>query len=198
MNCSALILAGGKSSRMGRDKALLELRGATLLAHQIKLVRNLGVKEIFISGRPEVDYAIPGCGVLIDRFQHAGPLAGIERGLDATTASLLLVLAVDMPALRSDFLARLGAICSENCGAVPQINERLEPLVAFYPKAAARCAVEMLSRPPGARTPGPTDFAKVCVREGWAKLVAVTAAEGQQFANLNSLADVRELSRSVL
>ncbi|HEY5345385.1 MAG TPA: NTP transferase domain-containing protein, partial [Verrucomicrobiae bacterium] len=57
MNFSAVILAGGKSSRMGRDKAFLEIGGTTLLARQIGLARELGAAEIFISGRAETDYS---------------------------------------------------------------------------------------------------------------------------------------------
>src|SRR5258705_13766374 len=89
MNFSAVILAGGKSSRMGRDKAWLEAGGQSLLARQIGLVRELGAAEVFISGRADADYSEFGCRVLQDKFPDAGPLAGIERALDATTSPLL-------------------------------------------------------------------------------------------------------------
>jgi molybdopterin-guanine dinucleotide biosynthesis protein A len=57
MNFSAVILAGGRSSRMGRDKAWPKIDSQTLLARQITLVRELGAVEIFIFGRAEADYA---------------------------------------------------------------------------------------------------------------------------------------------
>src|SRR5579862_376258 len=97
MNLSAVILAGGQSSRMGRDKARLEIGGWPLLARQIQLLRKVGVEEIFVSGRPDQDYAEFGCPVLSDRFAEAGPLAGIERALAEASLPWLLVVAVDMP-----------------------------------------------------------------------------------------------------
>ena len=66
MNFGAVILAGGKSSRMGRDKAFLEIGGPSLLARQISLVRDIGAAEIFISGRKGVNYSGFNCCVLTD------------------------------------------------------------------------------------------------------------------------------------
>ncbi len=68
MNFSAVILAGGKSSRMGRDKAWLEFDGQSLLARQIACVRRAGASEVFISGRAGVDYSAFGCPVMEDEF----------------------------------------------------------------------------------------------------------------------------------
>src|ERR1700736_1502651 len=78
MKFSAVILAGGKSSPMGSDKAVAKLDGGTLLARQIQRTRAAGAAEIFISGRPGVDYSLFGSNVLEDKFQDAGPLAGIH------------------------------------------------------------------------------------------------------------------------
>ncbi len=191
---SAVILAGGKSSRMGRDKAWLELGGRTLLARQIELVRNAGATEVFISGRAAVDYSAFRCRVLQDRFQNVGPLAGIERALDEMTAPLLLVLAVDMPEMSGVFLEKLRAVCTENCGAIPQVNGRIEPLAAFYPKASLDLAAEMLSRQrAGSETgaPGPTDFGRECVKGKLATLVEASTVEAGYFTNLNSPEDLR-------
>src|SRR5215471_18172273 len=97
MNLSAVILAGGESSRMGRDKAWVELDGQPLLEHALMTVRSSGISEIFISGRAGTDYSRLRCPVLLDRESGSGPLAGIERALETTQAALTLVLAVDLP-----------------------------------------------------------------------------------------------------
>ena len=144
MNFSAVILAGGKSARMGRDKAWLEVGGQTLLARQTGLAREIGAAEIFISGRADMDYAAFSGRVLLDEFPDAGPLAGIERALDASKSPLLLVLAVDLPAMSAELLRRLAAACSETCGAIPSITGAMEPLAAFYPKIAAGLLVNLL------------------------------------------------------
>lgn len=199
MNFSAIILAGGKSSRMGRDKAWLEVGGKTLLARQIELARMAGASEVFISGRVEADYSVFDGVVLSDHFQSAGPLAGIERGLRAMTTPLLLVLAVDMPRLEVGFLHRLLAASAADCGVIPQLNEHIEPLVAVYPKAALPLAVDLLGRAQmGHKAPGPTDFARRCVAENLARLVSVVATEAIHFTNLNAPEDLRTGNESML
>lgn len=191
---SAVILAGGKSSRMGRDKAWLEMEGTTLLARQIELVRALGAREVFISGRIGVDYAALGCRVLVDRFQNAGPLAGLESALAATSSPLLLVLAVDMPAMSGGLLEKLRACCAAGRGAIPEVNGRIEPLAAFYPKAAGALALAMLEEArAGSQTqaPGPTDLARRCVSENLVELIPGPAAEARYFTNVNSPEELR-------
>jgi len=190
MNFSAVILAGGKSSRMGRDKAWLETGGQTLLARQIGLARETGAAEIFISGRVDADYSAFGCRVLQDEFPDAGPLAGIERALDVAKSPLLLVLAVDLPEMSAEFLRRLAAGCSENCGTVPKLNDGVEPLAAFYPKAAHHLSAASLER--GALAV--KDFAGQCVQFGLARFVELSAGEAKYFANWNSPADLASMT----
>src|SRR5689334_8147321 len=93
MNLSAVILAGGESRRMGKDKAWLEVGGQPLLARALSTVRRAGIKEIFISGRSGTDYSVLRCPVLFDREPGCGPLSGIERALEVASAPLVLVLA---------------------------------------------------------------------------------------------------------
>ncbi len=186
MNFSAVILAGGKSSRMGRDKAWLEVGGRPLLARQVRLARGLGAAEVFISGRTDTDYSAFDCPVLCDRFAGAGPLAGIERALAAATLPLLLVLAVDLPEMDLGLLRRLGAGCAGNIGAIPRVNGKLEPLAAFYPKAAQPLAVALLRNEPRAVS----GFADRCVQSGLARLMELPAGEERYFANWNSPVDL--------
>lgn len=210
-NFSAVILAGGQSRRMGRDKAWLPLDGQSLLARQLELIRQLAPAEIFVSGRADTDYCALGCRVLTDRFANVGPLAGVERALEATTTPLLLVLAVDLPDLTVDFLRRLAVGCVGEAGVVLRHAGHLEPLVAFYPKAAwpvlvglldehisrfpsdrAKTAVSGLSvaREPGARSPSATRFAELCAAAGLVSFMDVSAADARCLVNWNSPADL--------
>jgi molybdopterin-guanine dinucleotide biosynthesis protein A len=189
MKFSAVILAGGKSSRMGQDKAFLETGGQILLARQIQVARETGASEIIISGRADVDYSVFGCKVLQDKFPDAGPLAGIERSLDATKLPLLLVLAVDLPNMSAEFLRRLAVDCTDNSGAVPRLNKNIEPLAAFYPKAV-HPVVETLLR---AGENSAARFAEQCVRAGLARFFEATLSEEENFANWNSPADLHPL-----
>jgi len=186
MNFSAVILAGGQSRRMGCDKAWLPLDGQPLLARQIALARELAPTELFISGRADTDYTSLGCPVLTDEFADAGPLAGIAASLAAASAPLVLVLAVDMPDMTSAMLRRLLERCAAGVGLVPRVNRRVEPLAAFYPKAAALLAVDLLKRQLRAvRT-----FAEQCSHAGLVALHDVEEADWKCFANLNSPIDL--------
>jgi molybdopterin-guanine dinucleotide biosynthesis protein A len=186
MSFSAVILAGGKSSRMGRDKAFLETCGQTLLARQIQLARKTGASEIFISGREGADYSAFGCRVLKDNFPDAGPLTGIERALDAAKSPLLLVLAVDLPEMTVEFLQRLSAGCSETCGVIPKLAGHIEPLAAFYPRAAQSLAETLLC----AEDRAAANFVKQCVQAGFARFVELPAGEAKYFFNWNSPSDL--------
>jgi len=186
MNLSAVILAGGKSSRMGCDKAFLEFEGKTLLERQITLARAAGAGEIFIAGRSGTEYAGFDCLILHDRFQNAGPLAGIERALASASTSHLLVLAVDLPGLQLNFLRRLLSACRENFGAIPRIGSQIEPLAAIYPKITQPLAEKLLRD----RIHRVTSFAGHCVESNLAKFVASSENEQELFANWNSPGDV--------
>lgn len=182
MRFSALILAGGRSQRMGRDKAWLKVAGRPLLARQIELVRQAGADEVFISGRAGADYTAFGCAVLLDHCPEAGPLAGVERGLATSTAPLLLVLAVDLPQMTADFLLRLLMECREETGAAPQMRGKLEPLAAVYPCRAHALAVEHLR----AGKNGMQDFAAAVEQAGGLRRLPVVRGEEEVFFNWNT------------
>jgi molybdopterin-guanine dinucleotide biosynthesis protein A len=141
MRCSAVLLAGGKSSRMGRDKALLELGGRPLWQHQLDTLRQLSPDQLLLSG-PSRD----GIEGIADEVKDAGPLAGIAAALRQSTSSLLVVLAVDLPSMTADFLRSLLAQCEKGRGIVPSSRERFEPLAAVYPFSCASLAADALRR----------------------------------------------------
>ena len=190
MNFSAVILSGGKSSRMGRDKAFLEIRGQSLLSHQLSLAREIGASEIFISGRPDTDYSAFNCRVLIDETPGLGPLAGIASALKAANFPLLLVLAVDMPNMTGEFLKKLFAQCNDGIGAVPVSDEIIEPLAAFYPKSANALVQELRIGASQLKSPGGGEFAKLCVQAGLARFVPLLPGEMELFKSLNLPADL--------
>ena len=191
MNFSAVILAGGKSSRMGCDKAFIELEGQTLLARQIQLVRAAGAVEVFISGQPGVNYSEFGCPVLTDRFHDAGPLAGIHSALAAADSPLMLVLAVDLPGMPADFLRKLAAGCRENTGVVPRVAGNLEPLAAIYPKAALPLATFLLKE----NSFAVKNFAERCEQAALVSFADLPDATAGFFLNCNSPGELKSLRR---
>lgn len=136
---SAVLLAGGRSVRMGRDKALLPHpeTGQTLVLHQLATLRAAGATEVFLSVRAGTDYpSVPADVRRVHDDGTRGPMAGIAAALAACTRPRLLVLAVDLPgvtpALLRQWLARIPA----EHGFVPLGPSGAEPLCALYPQTA--------------------------------------------------------------
>jgi molybdopterin-guanine dinucleotide biosynthesis protein A len=136
---SAVLLAGGKSSRMGRDKAALVVADEPLWRRQLATLVATGADAVFISGPADGPWA--GVECVADDVKDAGPLAGIAAGLRRCASPWLLVLAVDMPAMTADYLRALaGHAARTRAGVVPGIGGRREPLAAIYPRAALAVA----------------------------------------------------------
>lgn len=158
MNFNALILAGGRSTRLGRDKAWLSYGRRSLIAHQIATVQKLKPNQIFISAKKGGNYESLGLPVLYETSPDRGPLAAIEQGLRLSETPLLLVLAVDMPKMEPVVLRRLGQIGRGRLGIVPRLDGKPEPLASFYPTEAARVASLLL----GSGDASVHTFAQIC------------------------------------
>jgi molybdenum cofactor guanylyltransferase len=183
---SAVILAGGASRRMGRDKAWLELDGQPLIALAVEKVRQLGVGEVFISGRAGEDYSALKCPVQHDLAPGCGPLGGIERALHACSSPLLLVLAVDLPRMTAGCLQKLCARCDRLTGIVPKLNGGLEPLAAIYPKRCHVIASDFMARSRHVVR----EFAEACLAERAVRTFHVPRTAAGCFSNWNSPADI--------
>jgi molybdopterin-guanine dinucleotide biosynthesis protein A len=133
----AFILAGGKSSRMGRDKALLEIGGKTLIERAASLCEPL-VAGVTIVGDPQ-RYGSFGWPALADRWPGAGPLGAIATALGASRQQWCLVLACDMPNVCANFLEWILERASKSSAdaIVPETARGLEPLCAVYRAACA-------------------------------------------------------------
>jgi len=133
MEQAGFVLVGGRSSRMGRDKALLPFRGGTLAGHVAAAVAE-AAGSVTLVGDPR-EYGFLGLPVIPDRLRGAGPLAGIQAALDASKAGWNLVVACDMPGVNAGFLARLleAARSTQADCLLPAGRSGLpEPLCAVY------------------------------------------------------------------
>src|SRR5262245_60417147 len=128
----AVLLAGGKSRRMGTDKALLRVGSTPMIARLIREVRQL-TDEVRISAAAENDYASFGVGVIADLHAERGPLAGLHAGLVSTARAFVLLLACDLPGARADWLRRLVAFAPHHDAVIPRTDDgRVHPLCAVY------------------------------------------------------------------
>lgn len=138
-DCSGFVLAGGRSRRMGTDKAFLEFDGRTLLARALDLLQAL-TPEVRIVG-PAAKFAIYG-PVIEDVYAARGPLAGIHAALTSSTTELNLILAVDLPLVTDSLLRFLveQARASDAVVTVPRIAGGYQPLCAVYRRGFAPLA----------------------------------------------------------
>jgi molybdopterin-guanine dinucleotide biosynthesis protein A len=133
MSLAGFVLAGGRSSRMGRDKALLEVEGSLLVCRMAAAVAATA-GSVTLIGDP-AKYSHLGYPVCPDVYAGSGPLAGIHAALTASGADWNLVVACDMPDVEPAFLRRLldlaeqsGADCLLPAGE----SGRPEPLCGVY------------------------------------------------------------------
>ena len=178
---AAVLLAGGQSRRMGRDKALLELPdGRRLWERQWETLGVLEPAERFVSGSWREGFPA-GLPWLADEFSDRGPLAGIAAALVRMHSPRLVVLAVDLPAMTADFLRGLLQE-GDQTGVVAQRNDGFfEPLAAVYPKSAAKPAEERLRAEALALQP----FVRSLVTDGLATARPITSAETSLWAKWN-------------
>ena len=131
---SAVILAGGRATRMGgSDKGLVEFNGCALIEHVIERIAPQ-VDDVIISANRNLDrYANYGYRVVVDSIEgFAGPLAGLAAGIRATQSEQVLCVACDMPELPEDLVPRLRAALGAHDAAVAATSEGLQAVVALY------------------------------------------------------------------
>ena len=130
---TAFILAGGQSSRMGTEKAFLELEGQLLIDRMIDIAKTVA-EQIRIVG-PKPKFAAFG-QIATDIYPERGPLGGIHAALNISRTEFNLVLAVDMPFVEPHFLQYLlkQAVHSEALVVVPKTRDGYQPLCASYRK----------------------------------------------------------------
>lgn len=133
MEITAIILAGGKSKRMGTDKAQLKLDGVSLLERSIKLCEGFA-SEILISSNFD-NHARYGFPVIADEIENCGPLGGIYSCLKRSGNKLNFVISVDAAFVTTEFVEYLMNETENVDALVPYAARGKEPLIAFYNKS---------------------------------------------------------------
>jgi molybdopterin-guanine dinucleotide biosynthesis protein A len=142
---SGAVLAGGRASRFGANKALAEFRGRPLIAYALDALRPL-TSDLFIVAPPEAAYAPLGVPVRSDRHAGAGPLGGIHAALHEAICPVVVCLACDLPFVRTATIAYLLDRIEGYDAVVPVASAGLEPLHAVYAKSCLPAIEAMLGR----------------------------------------------------
>ncbi len=133
MSVSAAIMAGGKSRRMGQDKAWIELDGEPLIRRVANVLAQVADEVIVVANDPK--YRSLGLRVVPDRYPDGGALGGIATGVSAATFDRVLVAACDMPFLLAEVWRVLLDHRYEADVVIPKIGGELETLHALYTRA---------------------------------------------------------------
>ena len=178
LHLAGWVLVGGASTRMGRDKALIEVGGKPLALAAAEALGSL-CDSVALVGDPE-RYKTLGLPVISDRQRGAGPLSGIEAALGATRSEWNLITACDMPALDASLLRDLADSASGDA-AIPQYPDgRIEPLCAVYHRRCHALAAHALA----------TGIRRISDFIARLKVRYVQVTDPEPFLNLNTPEDL--------
>lgn len=131
---TAVILAGGRSSRLHQEKSLLVIEGESLLTRTLELVRGIFLHSLLVTSKAEIRAEFPFCPTVEDEFASCGPLAGIHAALQRALTDSIFVFACDMPRLDPTMIKRqINCYDRLPCDIlIPRHSRGLEPLHAIY------------------------------------------------------------------
>jgi molybdopterin-guanine dinucleotide biosynthesis protein A len=140
---TGIILAGGKSSRYGMNKALVEINGVRLIERVISVMESIFEHLIIITNTPH-DYAYLQLPMYEDLIKGLGPLGGILTGLEAISDDAGFIVACDMPFLKADLVRYMVDIRADYYAVVPKITWKIEALHALYNKRCLPAIRELI------------------------------------------------------
>lgn len=128
---TGVILAGGKSSRMGTDKGLMEFQGEKMISRTMKMFRGL-FREIIVVTNLPLDYLDQDARIVTDIFPGKGPIGGIHTGLFFSSNEHAFFAACDMPFFSSEFISYMISRIGNYDIIVPETEKGAQPLHAIY------------------------------------------------------------------
>lgn len=184
-DAAAVILVGGKSSRMGRAKALLPFDNEPLIAHVVRRLKSW-FPEIIVVAAPDQELPELSAVLVRDEIAYQGPVSGIYHGLKAATKDVCFVTSCDAPFLNFELIDHLLEQISDYDVVVPFWQERFQPLHAIYRTSVVPLLKEQLER--GELRPIFL-YDKVRTRKIQEAEIRRLDPEGLSFLNMNSPAD---------
>lgn len=185
------VVAGGLSTRMGRDKALLPWRGTTLLDHAIARLAAVCTDVRILCG-PAPRYEDRGRSLVVDAVAGGGPLAGLAAGLESAGDAAGLYLGVDLPLVPVALLQALAAAGDDADAVVPVTSEGPEPLCALY---RPRCGAAVRARLTAGDRRMTSFWPDVRVRRLEGDALAAFGDPRRVFHNVNAPEDYRAMAR---
>jgi len=189
---SAIILAGGKNSRIGRNKAFIRLpNGQTILQNSISILQNIFPEIIIVANRKEA-YREFDVSVVEDLIKECGPLGGIFTGLCHSESQRNFVTACDMPFIRPALIRSLLAESGTYDVVIPEVDGEAEPLFGVYSKNSIPIIFEHLQK---RNLKMREVLAKLKVRTVTTETIDRVDPRHLCFFNINTEEDLREAER---
>ncbi len=133
-NTTGVILAGGKSSRYGTNKAFAEMQGARLIDRVAQAMASVFPRLILVTNTPH-EYAYLKIPMFEDHIKGLGPIGGLYTGLDMMPDPAGFFVACDMPFINPDLVLRMISMGTDYDAVVPKVDWMIEPLHALYAKS---------------------------------------------------------------
>lgn len=185
---TGIILAGGKSSRIGSDKGFLLLNNKTFIQLIIEAMQPLVNDIIIVSNNP--DYDVFKLKRVNDLIIDAGPLAGVYTGLYYSNTENNLVLSCDVPLINTETLKKLTEQLEENMDVIQlESNDKSMPLIAVYKKHCERKIFELLEQ--GERR------LRFAVNQFKVKTIVLNKEQEKFTANINTLSNLNEITNEI-
>lgn len=185
---SGIILAGGKSSRMGSDKALLLYKNKTFLEHVVCAIKPLVDDILIISNN--IEHQVDDCTTIPDLILNSGPIAGIYTGLKNTNTENNLVLSCDIPLVQTSILELIIKNNEPDKDVIQIIDDQNSmPLIALYKKRIANFFLSELKT-------GERRLVK-SINKLNKKNISVTKDQHNYLININTVADLKTLEYGI-
>jgi molybdopterin-guanine dinucleotide biosynthesis protein A len=185
---TTVIMAGGKSSRMGTDKSFVPLLGKPMIEHVLDSVAGIGREQVLITNKPE-EYAYLNLPMYGDIYPDKGPLGGFHSALTHAGTPYILVVACDMPWLNRTLLEYMVSIRETADIIVPRWEKFPEPLHAIYHQ---NCLAPITANLESGLLKLTAFFGKVTVNYLERKTIAQYDPTGQSFQNVNTPEDLAD------
>ncbi len=190
---TAIILAGGKSSRMGFDKQFIRFRDRYLVELIAEKLEKIFNEIIIVTGRPEA-YSKDRYRIIEDEIRGFGPLAGIHAGLLNSGSMHNYVIACDMPFIKPDYVEYMMGLIKQQEGraegVITRLGEWIEPFNAFYSKSLLGRIEDSLDRGSRQINQMLKDSGVIYVSEAEARKFS---PDWDMFTNINTLEDYEKL-----
>ena len=194
---SAVVLAGGSSSRFGEDKGVVKLAGKSLIGHVVDAVRSIVDETIVVTSSAErvakYKQLVPDCvKFVVDTRESKGPLIGTLTGFSVASGKYALVVPFDTPFVSREIVSLLFELCVGRSAVIPRWpNGQIEPLHAVYQVKEAMAAAE------AAMAEGRLDMRGMIERMRGVRFLSTLVIteidpELKSFFNINTLLDLKK------